>query len=134
MESFAIEVTAHRIGGADALERAFQPRVEQVNPNGVHFITLDGRTRPAWSLELRLGPWRLVRSGLLSTDLQVLDVNRAPIGSPRPVLFNTLPCDVPLYSNHIAADADYGVISIGFRSPRYHWVPGDLETIAEVAV
>lgn len=127
MDSFALELSAYRIGGLENNERSFGPRIEQINPNGVHWVQLDGRYRAQYSVRLCFGPWRLVRAGLLSTDLRVEDVNGYTIGTPRPVLLMNLPCDVPLYSNHIASDPDYGVVSVGLRSPRSHWTPGDLE-------
>ena len=46
----------------------------------------------------------------------VNDEHGIPHSGPRPVLFYSLPCDVPLFSTHIGRAAA-GLISVGLRSP-----------------
>lgn len=131
MDSFGLEMTVCRIGGRDDCERSWGPRVEQINPNGMHWATLNGLHSAAYAITLAFNQWHIVRPGLLSTDLLIRDVNNMPVGPPRPVLLSTLPSDVPLYSSHISTYPDVGLFSVGLRVPRRHWMPADLETAAE---
>jgi hypothetical protein len=131
VDSFGLEVTVRRIGGADNGERAWGPRIQQVSPDGVTYFDLNGFHSAAYCVYLQFGAWHIVRPGLLSTDLLIKDTNGYYIGPPRPVLLSTLPSDVPLYSSHIANNADVGLYSVGLRIPRQHWMPADLVTAAE---
>lgn len=131
MDSFALEVTACRIGGRDEGERTWGPRVQQINPDGMTYVDLNGFRSAAYCLGLAFGQWHIVRPGLLSTDLMIRDWNGYNTGPPRPVLLSTLPSDVPLYSSHIATNPDVGLFTVGLRIPRLHWMPQDLVTAAE---
>jgi hypothetical protein len=133
MDSFGLEVTVRRIGGCDEGERTWGPRIEQINPGGMHYFNLAGLHSAAYCLSLAFGNWHIVRPGLLSTDLMIRNVDGCNIGPPRPVLLSTLPSDVPLYSSHIATHPDVGLFTVGLRVPRMHWMPADLVTAAEAA-
>jgi hypothetical protein len=131
MDSFGLEVTVRRIGGRDEGERTFGPRVEQINPDGMHHFCLNGLHSAAYCVTLAFGQWHIVRPGLLSTDVMIRDVTGCNIGPARPVLLSTLPSDVPLYSSHIATHPDVGMFTVGLRIPRSRWMPADLVTAAE---
>lgn len=133
MDSFTLQVTAHRIGGVERAERSWGPKAETMHqhPGTWYSMHLDGRSFPADSIRVDFRGWTLARPGLLSTEMAVLSWDGCPIGPPRPVLLSLLPSDVPLYSTHIATDADRGVYSVGLIVPRSAWTPKDLELAAE---
>jgi hypothetical protein len=133
MESFGLEVTVRRIGGRDEGERTWGPRVEQIQPGGIHHMYLHGLHNAAYGVTLAFGQWHIVRPGLLSTDLMIRDVSGCNVGPARPVLLSTLPSDVPLYSSHIGTHPDVGLFTVGLRIPRSRWMPADLVTAAEAA-
>lgn len=97
-----------------------------MNPNGDTTESINSRETSAHWVRVHFGRWTLVRAGLLSAQMRLEDVNGYPLGNPRPVLVSTLPYDVPLYSNHIPGDPDYGVFSVGLRVPRSVWTAEDV--------
>lgn len=130
MSAITLEISAHRIGGADRLERVFQPRYETMNVgNGTTtFVTLHAMNRQSEQLRCIFYGWTVVRDGLMSAECRMEDVDGFSLGPGRPVLASMLPCDVPIYSAHIAPDPAYGVISLGLRSPALFWTGEQLAT------
>lgn len=126
MDSFGLEVTAHRIAGADG-PREFGPWFQQIVPDLPQRFSLHAREFHNTWIDLEFEPWRLVREGLLSTSLRVLTADGFQVCNSRAVLLSTLPSDVPLYSNHIGSDSRWGVVSVGLRTPRSSWEPKDIE-------
>lgn len=133
MSAITLEISAHRIGGVDQLERVFQPRYETMNAGRgmASFVTLHARNRPSEQLRVIFYGWTVVRDGLMSSECRLEDVDGVSLGFGRPVLASMLPCDVPLYSAHIAADPRHGVISLGLRSPVRCWTGEHLDQAAE---
>lgn len=133
MDSFTLQATAHRIGGAEA-NRSWGPWSHQITPTGDYSrITMPGRELSYDSLDLRFSGWTTVRPGLLSALLELSNLNGQPVCPGRPVLLSTLPCDVPLYSTHIGTYSDMGVYSVGLIIPRSAWTPADMAVAAEAA-
>jgi hypothetical protein len=128
MDPFTLEVSVCRLGGTDLAERTFGPWIIQAIPGGMTVTSLHGRYRPSDSLTLWFGAWHVVRPGLYSSDLRIQGTVGEHVSGPRPVLFNALPCDTPLYSTHIANEPDSGVFSVGLRLPRNAWTNEDLKT------
>lgn len=126
MDSFGLEVTAHRIAGADGA-REFGPWCHQITPDLPQRFSLHAREFHNTWIDLEFTPWKHVRNGLLGTELCVLTMDGQHVCRPRAVLLSTLPSDVPLYSNHIGTDPRWGVISVGLRTPRSSWEPKDVE-------
>lgn len=122
MDLISLEFSAYRIAGTDRLERSFYPRVETIYPDSRAIIHLQGMLFPNQMVTLRLDSPRPVRPGLLTAEMMINDINGTPVGPSRPVLINTLACDTPLYSTHIATDPEFGVFSVGIRSPRSAWL------------
>lgn len=138
MSAITLEISAHRIGGSDQLERVFQPRYEtmHVGQGATGYVQLHALHRQADQLRVIFRDWTVVRDGLMSAECQLEDVNGFPFSVPRPVLAWMLPCDVPLYSVHIGREVEQGVISLGLRSPVRRWTSVELataEAAAEVA-
>lgn len=131
MDSFAIEVSAYRVGGADQTERSFVPRIEQVMPHTVTHVQLNGRIRVSSMLYLQLADWTIVRPGILSCSLSISDEVGRPISIQRPVLYSQFPCDVPLYSSHIGPHAEDGIVTVGLRPPSRAWMPEHTALLAE---
>lgn len=135
MDPFTLEITAHRIGGAEVGERTWGPWSVPVAPD-VPWIrhTIPGRERGHDGLDITFTrPWVPVRPGLISTSVRLSDRVGQPLGTERPVLVSTLPSDVPLYSCTIAPDTDRGVFSLGLRLPIPAWAAEHLRTAAEDA-
>lgn len=130
MSAITLEVSAHRIGGSDRYERVFQPRYEtfMIGRGASAYIQLPARNRPSEQLYIHFYDWTIVRDGLMSAECHMKDVDGVPLAFPRPVLASMLPCDVPLFSAHIATDAEHGVISLALRSPVRVWTPEQLAT------
>lgn len=131
MDSFAIEISAYRIGGSDYFERVFVPRIEQMMPRSQNIAQLQGRIRPASMITVYLDDWTIVRPGLLSCMLQVTTEDGRPLAPARPTLYSEFPCDVPLYSSHIGFDTDDGVMTIGLRRASRSWMPHHTSLLAQ---
>lgn len=131
MDSFAVEATAYRIGGADGNERVFVPRIEQINPGSYTYIQLQGRRWAAAMVRIDLSDWTVVRPGLLSAFMALVTEDGRPLCAGRPVLFSQWPCDVPLHSSHIGTDPDDGVFTVGLRVPSRAWMPQHTALLAE---
>lgn len=131
MDSFAIEVSAYRIGGSDYFERVFVPRILQLWPGGETVVQLQGRIRPSAIISVHLTDWTIVRPGILSCLTRVAGENGRPLAPERPALYSEYPCDVPLYSSHIGYDADDGVVTIGLRRPSRSWMPEHTALLAQ---
>lgn len=125
-DSFTLESSAHRVGGSDRYERTFISQSQMVYPNGVTSVVLQGLLFSNAMIRVELGRFCLVRPTLWSAEMMLSDVNAHPVGPPRPVFISTYPCDVPLYSSHIASDPDWGVYSVGLRVPRSYWTAEDV--------
>ncbi len=123
MDSFAIEVSAYRIGGGDYFERVFVPRIEQLWPGGETVVQLQGRLRPSAMMTVYLSNWTIVRPGILSCLTRVTTEDGRPLAPERPALYSEYPCDVPIYSSHIGYDTDDGVVTLGLRRPTRSWMP-----------
>lgn len=132
MDSFSLEVSAHRIGGAEQGERTWGPWFVSVIPDGSQRYTIPGRDRSHESLDVWFErPWTPVRPGLISTSVMLSDMVGCPISNARPVLVSLLPSDIPLYHSFIARYPDVGVVSLGLRIARSAWEPKDLAQLAE---
>lgn len=133
MDPFTIEISAHRIGGAEAYAREFGSWFMNVIPGSEQWENLPavGTGRNEW-IRVHLGRWVPVRAGLVSATATVEDMNGCPIGRPRAVLVSTLPSDVPLYATFIG-HPDMGVLSLGLRPARASWMPSDVEVAEAVA-
>jgi len=123
MDSFAIEVSAYRIGGSDYFERVFVPRIEQLWPGGETVVTLQGRLRPSSALTVYLNDWTIVRPGILACLTRIATEDGRPLAPERPALYSEYPCDVPIHSSHIGYDTDDGVVTLGLRRPSRSWMP-----------
>lgn len=131
MDTFTLEISVHRIAGTDRYERTFMPRVEQIYPKGLTSSVLPGLLFGNAMVRVEFSRWTLVRPALWSAEMRLSDTNGCQISPPRPTLVSALPCDVPLYSTHIATDPEHGVYSVGLRVPQGAWTAEDLETAAE---
>jgi hypothetical protein len=130
MDPFTLEATVHRVGGSDYPDRVYGPWATQIIPDSRTWQTIQGRTKSADAVTLEFARWTVVRPGLLAAELAISTRAGQFICPPRPVLYCTLPCDVPIYSSHVANDPELGVYSVGLRQPRSAWVPAP----ADVAV
>lgn len=133
MDAFTLEITAHRIGGAEAYERTWGPWAVQVHPDAPWARhSIPGRTRQQDALDVTFeGPWVTARPGLVSTGVRLMDAYSQALGPSRAVVVSTLPTDVPLYACFIAAEVDHGVYSLGLRIPRSAWTSEHLATAAK---
>lgn len=129
LDAFTLETTVHRIGGANTMPRHWGPWMHNLNPNGPASESISSRETSAHWVRVHFDRWTLVRPALLSAQLRLEDVNGMPLGFPRAVLVSTLPSDVPLYTNHIPADVDYGVFSVGLRIPQSVWTAEDVKKL-----
>lgn len=135
MDSFSLEVSAYRIGGAEVGERVWGPWFVTVLPAHMQRYSVPGRNWPHQSLDLAFErAWVPVRPGLISTSVMLSSPDGVPLSTSRPVLVSMLPSDVPLYHSFVGRDPDVGVISLGLRIARSAWGPADLEAEAEAAV
>lgn len=122
MEQFTIEISAYRVGGSDNMERVFSPRFETVAGNA-SYAQLQGRNRASAMLYIEMTGWTIVRPGLYSAFMFLKDETGMPVNSGRPVAFSPWPCDVPLYSTHVANNPDFGLFTVGLRPASRSWMP-----------
>lgn len=136
MDAFTLEISAHRIGGAEFYgERTWGPWCVQMSPDYAwQRHSIPGRTRSNVTLDVSFErPWVPVRPGLISTQVTLMDVTGQTLTTSRAVLLSTLPSDVPLYAAFVGCEADAGVFSLGLRIPQSAWTPEHLAVIAEDA-
>lgn len=122
-DSFSVEASVHRVAGTDRAERTFMPMVQVVYPGGMARWSLPGLLFSNQLVRVDLDRVQLVRPGVWSGEVRLATEDAMPLAPARPVLINDYPCDVPLYSTHLATDPDRGVYSLGLRIPRSSWAP-----------